>query len=177
MTDTPPAIDPEIAAMTDVSRALADLGEEARGRVLRWAAERYGITYLKPAHNKPKDDAEEDNDSRGGGSGDSQTFTTIDELFEVASAKTNTQKALVAAYWFQVIEGNVGFQSQALNTALKNMGIGIANITDALSSAESAKPALVMQVAKTGKTRQARKTYKLTSAGISAVKALLTDAD
>src|SRR4051812_39393761 len=34
---------PEIDAMSALPTALADLEEDARGRVLRWAAERYGV--------------------------------------------------------------------------------------------------------------------------------------
>lgn len=36
--------DPEIEAMSTVATALAGLEENAQGRVLRWAAERYGTT-------------------------------------------------------------------------------------------------------------------------------------
>ncbi|HYI58974.1 MAG TPA: hypothetical protein VEX66_12455, partial [Microlunatus sp.] len=35
--------DPEINAMSAVATALADLEEDQRGRVLRWAAERYSV--------------------------------------------------------------------------------------------------------------------------------------
>lgn len=36
--------DSEIEAMSAVAEALADLPEEARGRVVKWAADRYGVT-------------------------------------------------------------------------------------------------------------------------------------
>ncbi|WP_455131966.1 hypothetical protein [Microbacterium aurum] len=36
--------DPEIDAMSAVATALTDLEEDAQGRVLRWAAERYGVS-------------------------------------------------------------------------------------------------------------------------------------
>lgn len=36
--------DPEIDAMSAVAGALADLADDARGRVLRWAVERYSST-------------------------------------------------------------------------------------------------------------------------------------
>jgi hypothetical protein len=42
-----------------------------------------------------------------------------------------------------------------------------------LGALQGRKPALVRQVAKSGRTRQARKKYKLTTAGISAVRAMI----
>lgn len=36
--------DPEIEAISAVATALADLEDEAPARVLRWAAERFGVT-------------------------------------------------------------------------------------------------------------------------------------
>jgi len=172
MSDMAP--DPEIAAMGSVSAALAPLDEEQQGRVLRWAADRYGLTSLKFTAPEQNGVVEDQDETRGAGAAGQKTYSTIDELFENGAAKTNMQKALLAAYWFQVVEGGTGFQSYVLNTALKNMGQGIPNITDALGSAESQKPALVMQTAKTGKARQARKTYKLTTAGVKFVEGMLS---
>ena len=49
---------------------------------------------------------------------------------------------------------------------LKDLGHRASNITDALSSAMKEKPALIIQVKKSGSARQARKLYKLTDAGV-----------
>ncbi len=169
-------VDPEIGAMSAVAGALKGLEEESQVRVLRWAADRYGLKNIKIGGGSDGAGVDDGGESRGGGSGGSAggaTYASIDELFESGVAKTNTQKALLAAYWFQVVQGGTGFQSYTLNTALKDLGIGIPNITDALSTAESQKPALVMQTSKSGKSRQARKTYKLTAAGVKSVEAML----
>ncbi len=50
------------------------------------------------------------------------------------------------------------------------MGHGVGNITTALTNAQKHKPALVRQTSKSGKSRQARKTYKLTTAGVKYVR-------
>jgi len=169
--------DREIVAMAAISGALKELDDDAKARVLSWAAARFNITGIKSRSDEARNDPGNTIDSRGSGSdasGQQQTYSSIDELFESGVARSNMQKALLAAYWFQVIEGSAGFQSYTLNTALKNLGIGISNITDALASAEGQKPVLVMQTSKTGKSRQARKTYKLTTAGVKHVEAMLT---
>jgi hypothetical protein len=164
-------LDPEITAMTGVASALAPLEEDARGRVLRWAAERFEVT-LQPAR-AAAEPAEEDEDIVPATVSDPSQYASFAELFENSTPRTTTDKALIAAYWFQVIQGSAGFQSQQLNTELKNLGHGLSNVTDSLGSAERAKPTLVMQVNKSGKSKQARKTYKLTLAGINYVKALI----
>lgn len=167
--------DLEIAAMGAVSSALSPLEPDQQARVLRWAADRYLVRDIKrPESSTPVFDDTAVTVSRGSAA---RQYNSIDELFESGVAKTNTQKALLAAYWFQVVQGGGTFQSFTLNAALKNMGQGIPNITDALGAAEGQKPALVMQTGKTGKSRQARKTYKLTTAGVKSVETMLANAD
>lgn len=56
------------------------------------------------------------------------------DLFAVADPRTNEDKALVAAYWRQVHEGQEKWQSTVLQKDLRNLGHAIPNITDALTS-------------------------------------------
>lgn len=161
--------DPEIEAMMKVSAALASLDEDAVARVLRWAAERYSVGELRSKKGLASKDAGEVSD----GSSNNSRYQHFAELFGAANPKTDMEKALVAAYWFQALQAKTSFQSAELNKELKDMGHVIGNITDALSSAQSRKPALVIQLKKSGSSRQARKTYKLTNSGVSAVEAML----
>jgi len=162
-------LDPEITAMTGVASALTPLDVDARGRVLRWAAERFEVT-LQPTRPAV---LEEEADASPRAVAVNSEYASFAELFENVTPRTTTDKALIAAYWFQVIQGSSAFQSQQLNTELKNLGHGLTNVTDSLGSAERAKPTLVMQVNKSGKSKQARKTYKLTLAGINYVKGMI----
>lgn len=78
-------------------------------------------------------------------------------------------KALVGGYWLQICEGAEAFASQAINDNLKNLGEGVGNVTQALDGLKNAKPALILQIKKSGKSKQSRKTYKLTHAGVKTV--------
>lgn len=60
-----------------------------------------------------------------------------------------------------------------MNTALNNLGHKLANVTVSLSVLIEAKPQLVLQLRKSGKSKQARKTYKLSVAGIDRVKEMI----
>src|ERR1035437_6798774 len=90
ITVTDNGIDPEISAMGALASALAPLESDQQTRVLRWAADRYGLKGLKIGHAGVDTRREDDPDSRGNGSdGERPSYSSIDELFESGVAKTN----------------------------------------------------------------------------------------
>ncbi len=159
----------EIKAMGTVAGAIEGLDAEARARVLLWAIGHFGVgvTGLKAARH-PLATGGANSPPRA--TGDYETFA---ELFSAANPRTEKDKSMVAAYWVQVCLGAGSFQSQALNDALKDLGHGIGNITEALSQLKDDRPALLLQLKKSGSTRQARKTYKLTQAGMNRVEEMI----
>lgn len=168
----------EVQAMGKLAEAVAGLDDDARARVLRWAADRYGVAVSsargKSGGASGSGTGSESADNGGtNGSGGSQRFPDIAELYAAAAPEMDTDKALVAAYWFQFGEGRPEFNSQEINTALKNLGHPIKSITSAFDNLKARKPAPVMQLRKSGTTKQARKTYKLTVAGKQAVEMMI----
>jgi hypothetical protein len=162
--------DKELKAMTDIARALGSFPEDETDvveRILRWAASRYGIKTIG-AHGKPIGSG--GGHVQGANDGAGQDFADIADLYHATSPKTAAERALVAGFWKTTAQNRPEFTSQDINTDLKNLGHGVGNITDALTSLMTRKPSLVMQTAKSGKSRQARKRYKLTTAGLEAVK-------
>ena len=81
---------------------------------------------------------------------------------------------MVAAYHFLKHDGLEEVDSFRLNAALTHLGHRVGNITRALTSLIEEKPALVVQTRKEGKTKQARKKYKLTFEGVRKVERMLT---
>jgi hypothetical protein len=79
----------------------------------------------------------------------------------------------VAGYWLQICEGDDTFTSQAANNLLMHLGHKVANITLAFAPLQAAKPALVLQMSKSGKSQQARKTLKLTRVGVNRVEEMI----
>lgn len=172
--------DPEIDAMSSVATALSELDDDARSRVLRWAAERYGVTIKISSKVSGKVEADvvvvddDDDVTDDEIAAEAPGFEHFAELFAAAQPTTNEDKALVAAYWIQVIQGNDKWQATSLTKDLKNLGHAIPNITDALSSNIKKKPQRVIQLAKSGSSAQARKTYKVTHEGIVYVQGMLS---
>jgi len=170
--------DPEIDAMSQIAAALEGLREEdARFRVLRWAADRYGVTLASPeasmkTSSRMPDQLEEERSSRVPDVRDAAepVFEQFVDLFDAVDPKSDVDKALTAAYWLQILSKQPSWQALRVNNLLKDMGHGVGNVTSALRTAQERKPALVRQVAKSGRAAQSWKTYKLTTSGVSHVR-------
>lgn len=157
--------DAELVAMKAVYEALEPLDEAARQRTLTWAAGRLEINAgHAPAGSAPPREAT-----------DSETpFSDLADLVDAAQPSTGTDYALVVAYWLQVVEGREGWSGNDVNSLLKHLGHGLANVTVTLNRLMKRKPSLAMQTAKSGRSAQSRKTYKLTAAGTRKVKAMIS---
>ncbi len=161
--------DEEIAAMQAVSAALHPIDEDARGRVLRWAAEKYG------GATRQQEPLSVQNGGRDHGLADvrDQRYADVSDLVDAAKPAGGPEFAVAVAYWLQVIGGKATWGGADVNNILKDLGRGLANITKTLTSLTKRKPALVMQTAKSGRAQQARKSYKLTTAGVAYVERML----
>lgn len=156
--------DDEIRAMAEVSAVLSRLNPEAAGRVVRWAASRYRAGG-----------AASEGQALGLGIGreGQGAYGDFPSLFAAANPQTEADKALVAGYWFQVAQGQTDLDALRINAELKNLGHGLSNVTRAFDGLMSGRPQLAIQTRKTGKSKQARKKYRLTAEGIRVVEALL----
>lgn len=169
--------DPELEAIRAALDALTPLEDEAKERVWAYIGRRLDLV-VSPAARKASavgDAAAEDeaaSPNPPGSSGGSR-FEALGELFAAAQPKTNGQKALIVGYWLQVKNGLADLTGQAVNGELKQLGHGVGNITNALEELKNTKPALAIQLRKSGTSKQARKKYKITEAGIKAVEEML----
>ena len=166
-------MDPEIDAMSKVAEALEELEEDARKRVLKWAADKYNVKGLSQKSSKGNSGDNGDTDESNGGDITSDEYETFAEFYASASPSTNAEKVLVAGYWHQVVGGKGNISSAPLNKDLKNLGHFVINVNNRFDELMGKKPQLAIQLKKTGTKRQGRKQYKLTKAGIDKVKKML----
>lgn len=155
----------EAEAIAQVDAALTGLDQSAALRVLRWANDKYGSpgSVVRP---RPSD--ADDSKARAVGG-----FDDIADLVAAADPGSGYERALVVTYWFQEIQGEADVTGQQVNAELNNLGHRSSNITEVFTNLMNRKPALATQTRKSGKSRQARKRYKLTRAGITEVNRLL----
>lgn len=161
--------DKEITAMTEIARALRPFGRgenDVVKRIVQWVVARYGAPPADhadtptPSVSANRDELSEDR------------FEHLPDLFEAAAPQTNSERVLVVSYWVTE-EDNHDFTAQDVNSRLKDLGYGVKHITRAFDALINQTPALVIQTAKKGTSRQARKRYRLTQAGHVEVKRMI----
>ncbi|MGJ5826959.1 hypothetical protein [Streptomyces ossamyceticus] len=168
-------VDAEIQAMTSVVSALNGLEDDAtRARVLRWAAERFAISVPVPNTAVIVSDSTVNDDGRKRTKSPAvptdPVFDDFVDLFDAVDPKTELDKVLTGAYWLQAVNAQPSWQSAKVNNLLKDTGHGVSNITKSLTAAQKKSPALVRQMAKSGRAAQSWKTYKLTTSGIAYIR-------
>lgn len=164
----------EVKAMGKLAEAVAGLDADAKARVFRWAIDHYNVKVSGPSGKGSGGMAAAAPGERpNGNGGPTQQFADLPELYAATTPESDADKTLVAGYWAQYGEGKPDFGAQEINTSLKNLGHAIGNITSAFDNLKARKPAPVVQLKKAGSTKQARKTYRLTLAGKSAVEAMV----
>jgi hypothetical protein len=175
MSGENPDGDAEFSAIQAVYAALAPLDELAQSRVLTYISDRLRITTKTTLSGKDSDvtEAEKDEVPEVRVPAGAPRYGSFAELYDAAQPSSESDKALVGGYWLQVCQGAEGFDGFSANRELKHLGHGVGNITVAINRLKSQRPTLALQVRKSGKTRQARKTYKVTDAGIKAVEAMI----
>lgn len=164
--------DEELGAMRATLATMQPLDPEARARVWLYVKQRLGIDVPPSRPSGQQNGAQSDGPvlpiddmiERP------QSFA---ELYDRARPTTNPVKALVGGYWLQVCGGQSDFDSFTLNKELQHLGHQLSNVTYALTELSKKKPALAMQVRKSGKSAQARKRYRLTDAGIKTAKEMI----
>lgn len=168
-TETP---DPraELKAMDTVVHVLLPLDQAGRDRVLDWVLRFFRSGHATVAGTLASVTGRA---TISTSSPSTEVSGDVAELFTRANPTTQAEKALVVAYWLQRSEGRDEFDAFSLNSQLTHLGHRAANITNALTSLMTLKPALVVQTRKEGKTKQARKKYKLTVEGIRRVENML----
>ena len=167
----------ELDATRAVYEKLKSLSGEAQKRVLDhvtglldvdWVARRQIARRQDQTNGGQQEEADIQREQKA-----APKYPTFAELFDAASPQTQAQMALVAGYWLQVCQGAETFDGFSANKELKQLGHVLKNITAPIEALKNEKPALALQVGKSGKSRQARKTYKLSAAGIKSVEAMI----
>jgi hypothetical protein len=161
--------DPELHALSTISSLLADLPEDSQARIVNWISSRFRIQAVLSGALK-----------HGGGlelAEPGKDFQDVATLFVAANPITGAEKALTVAFWLQECLHQEEWDGFAINTELKHLGHGLKNVTDALSALIEHRPQLVVQLRKSGKTKQARKRYKLTVEGVRKVRQMLSSAN
>lgn len=170
----------EFSAIKAVHDALEPLDEEARSRVLIYITSLLGIDAKVAGNygfaavvNDPHVDDKAAEAAADEAAKGAPTFSSFAELYAATSPKNNGEKALVVGYWLQVCQSAENFTAAAANKELTHLGHKVANITDAIDQMKNQKPMLILQLKKSGNSRQARKLYKVSHEGVKRVEGMI----
>lgn len=160
------AQDDELDVMSVVYEELKKIDDEAKQRVLDWVAGKFSL--------RPSKNAIEGTKIPVGESISIESFSSVADAFTATSPEIDRDKALIVAAFLQRNLGKDEITGYEINSELRQLGHGLNNVTDAIDQMMDRKPKLMMQVKKEGKTKQARKKYKVTVEGFKAVQHMLT---
>ena len=167
----------EFKAIQTVHGTLDPLDHAARNRVLTYIVNLMGIDGPTVAGRAASAENAVDIAVEGAGADEATKqppkFSDFAELYAATGPKSNGEKALVAGYWLQVNQGKESFAAAAAQKELTHLGHKIPNITDAIDSMKSQKPMLMLQVKKSGSSRQARKLYRVSHEGTKRVEEMV----
>ena len=152
----------ELDAMKSAHETLSGLDEDAKKRVIIWLADKFGVNVV------PK--STETNHEEASAQANTTSYSTFAEFLSVTQATSDADRALVAAYWLQEVLSEDSVDTQSANTLLKDAGYSISNVTRAFDRLKAMRPCPVVQIRKTGSTKQARKLYKVSAHGIGLIK-------
>lgn len=159
--------DKQLSAIQKVVEALSSLEDADRCLVLGYINMRFSgasspSPLLAATPTPPQNSGAEQ-----------QEFKIFPDLYHAANPETESEKALIGGYWLQCCQGQDSFDSFTINSLLKGMGYSVSNITRAIDALMAQDPKPVMQLKKSGLSRQARKSFKLTTTGIKRVAEML----
>lgn len=165
----------DIEAVQTILKTLGDFEQLEQERILRWVAEKLQLKGLPMNPGRPQSTPASlgSNGGAGATADGLQAFSTVSDFMAAVHANTAVERALVVATFLQYRTGRATLTGFEVNSELKHLGHAVGNITDTLEALQTAKPALLIQVRKSGTTRQARKQYKVTDAGYRRVMQLL----
>jgi hypothetical protein len=189
-------MDNELDALKTCHDALEPLEQDVQVRTIHWLIDKYQLTQffiptssmmggrvktngpagttLPALLGRPNEDRSMDTAQ---GAHPLMHFETLADAFGHARPEANTEKALLVATWLKLREGRDEFAGQDINTVLKDLGHGVENITRTLGNLMEVKPQLVVQMKKAGTSKQARKTLKVTVAGVDKVKQMFNNVE
>lgn len=166
--------DAEITAMMTIKKVMSRLTDEEADHVLLWAMQRFGSARLASVPYAGRAlGAEQDvstNDEGSGVADGHRDFSRFADLFHSANPSSLPEKAAVAGYWLQVIQGNDNWRSREAQKELRELGEQMDNIAAALRKLMTRTPKEVIQAGKAG---DREKMYKLTTRGVQLVEDML----
>lgn len=100
-------------------------------------------------------------------------YGSIETLFLSSSVNTVSSKILLCAAYLQEKLNIDELSSYDINSRLKKLGYGVANISNSLNTLIKKDPPLIVQTRKIGDSKQAKRRFKVTEEGLKVARTYL----
>lgn len=182
-------LDQEIEVLSKCHDLLKDLDNDVKVRALQWLSSKFHLGQTTLTLASEIEAAESASTSNGdtattaapakpakstaasSAAGGIDSFNSFNELFKFVKPKSDSDKALVSAYFLQMKKDLPELTSALVQKELKKIDQRVSNITQAISALVKKK--MMIQLYKEGDSQQARKKYKVTHEGIKTIAELL----
>lgn len=187
---------PELNAMQAIANAVEGLSLPERKRVAAWLSDfalqdvqiasqikdsdnpvDSSSTEVEGANGEDKTQSVEVSISVGQDDGADQeqlaTFATFADLYEVAAPKKGAQKAAVAGYWLETVQGQQSWKASEVNKLLKEIDVKVSSMSIVLTNAVKARNPLITELERLGSGERSHKTFCLSDWGHSYVQSCL----
>lgn len=179
--------DPELIAMGQTFEALKNLDKGQVGRVIRWVKDRFGVLdavteFTAPAVAQDTPAAvstpqpataeipetpqaatvEPDGPEKKG----LMDYDTVMDLFANAEVKKVSQKILLMAAFLQERQNFKEISSYDINFRLKRLNQGVQNISSSINGLLNRKPEVMVELERSGSSKQARRKFRVTIEGL-----------
>lgn len=177
--------DPELIAMSQTFEALKNLDKGQVGRVIRWVKDRFGVldavTELKvptpdqpvvadtpqpPAAVAPEAPVAAPPEPKGPHKKGLMDYDTVMDLFADAEVKKVSQKILLMAAFLQERQSFKEISSYDINFRLKRLNQGVQNISSSINGLLNRKPEVMVELERSGSSKQARRKFRVTIEGL-----------
>ncbi len=166
----------DLEALSTIITTLQPFETKDQSRILRWVVEKLELNETVHAHSKNANIQSNTQPNEDYKPTTIESYSHVAELLAATHARTDVQRALAVATYLQFHDGLEQLNGRQINAALKDLGHQCSNITDTITALKKKKPALMVQLSKSGSTKQAHKLYKVTHAGKVAVITMIKDA-
>lgn len=162
----------ELTAIKNAYDALKNLDDAGKQRAFSWLQNKLNISKQSQGNIPLSDNSEHKSEINNG---TIESFASVPDIFAAANAKKEVDKVLLVASYLQLKNNMPDLTGRDVNKELQHLGHAVKNITTTIQGLIDKKPQLMIQTWKSGKSKQAQKKYKVTSAGIDAAKKLLVN--
>lgn len=169
--------DSELKAMESVYESLNGLPDkDAQHRVIQWIVGKLCLNNFSNRASSSNNNHPMQHDELVKPSSSIAGYDSVADIVAATCPKTDVDRVLIVAAFLQEKSQKESLSGFEITEELKHLGYPLSNITSTIGVLMTRRPQLMIQTRKSGKSKQARKEYKVSKEGINFVNNMINRA-